>query len=524
MHENQGKVPRMSTMPKRFVGAALALSAALAAAACSPQADGTGDSSKPRRGGDLVFARSADNTTLDPISPTDNESIWTVQQIYDTLYTVTPDGTEVTPSLATGYEVSEDDTTYTFQLREGVKFSNGDPLTAEDVAFSIERATNSDEGLTYLNAAIEKVTAEGESTVVVKTGYPWGPLVADLSLFVNGIIPKDFAGMSEEEFFEKPIGTGPFMLKEWNKGQSLKLVRNPHYWKKGKPYLDSITYTRVADENQRVLQLRGGQADIVRFPPVSQIEALQSAPDLSAKAFPSSAVYYILPNHNKAPFDDVHVRRAISYAIDREAIVEAVLFGQGSPADSFLAASDPNYEPQPEIAFDLEKAKAEMAASSVPQGFSTELLVTPSGVRLAEVLQQQLAQIGVDVSIRTVDANQILAVLADGKHDMGINYWTDDIPDSDERTSWFLDQVSGNDYYTFYQNPKMKQLVEAAQRTNDQEERADIYREIQALQASELPQIPLYYSPYAYAWSDDVHGFNVTPLGNSPMENVWLAK
>lgn len=514
----------MSRKPNRLMVTGLALFMALASGACAPDAGGGGESSEPVKGGDLRFIRSADNTTLDPISPTDNESIWTLQQIYDTLYTVTPEGTDVTPALATDHKVSDDGKTFTFELRPGVKFSNGDPLTAEDVAFSINRAAKSDEGLTYLDAAIKDVTAKDGATVVVTTKYAWGPLVADLSLFVNAIIPDDFAGMSEEEFFEKPIGTGPFMVEEWNKGKSLKLVRNPHYWQEGKPYLDSITYERVADENQRVLQLKGDQADVVRFPPISQVKPLDATPNLNAEAFSSSAVYYILMNQKEAPFDDVHVRRAISYAVDRESIVQAVLFGEGTPADSVLAPSDPNYEPQPEITQDLATARSELKKSSEPDGFKTELLVTPSGTRLAEVLQQQLGEIGIEISIRTVDPNQILAVMADGDYKMGIQYWTDDIPDSDERTSWFLDEDSGNDYHTFYQNPEMKQLVKQAQRTTDQDKRSEIYRDIQALHATELPQVPIYYSPYVYAWSDKVHGFHVTPLGNSPMADVWLAK
>lgn len=505
--------------------AALALATALTTTACGTGGTGGPEgSSAPQRGGDLVFARTAGNTTLDPVEPTDNESIWTNQQIYDTLYAVTPDGKDIRPSLATSYEVSEDKLTYTFQLREDVKFSNGRPMTADDVAFSINRAANSGEGLTYLDAAIQEVTATEKYTVQVTTKYPWGPLVADLSLFVNAVIPEDFAGKSEEEFFEKPIGTGPFMVAEWNKGRSLELVRNPHYWKKNRPYLDSITYTRVADENQRVLQLKGRQAHIVRFPPDSQLESLKAMPTVEAKAFPSSSVTYVLMNNKKEPFDDVHVRRALSYAIDREALVKGALFGHGEPADSFLAISDPHHTSQPSLTHDLAKAKKELALSSVPGGFSTELLVTPSGTRVAEILQQQLKKIGVKVSIRTVDANQILDVLADGKYEMSVEYWTDDIPDSDERTSWFLDQESGNDYHTFYENPELKKLVTQAQRETDQGKRAELYEKIQQVQASELPQIPLYYSPYAYAWSTKVHGFDVTPLGNSPMENVWLAK
>jgi peptide/nickel transport system substrate-binding protein len=510
----------------------LALVVAFLAVACSggggaeDNASSASETGQPKTGGDLTMARPADNTSLDPTVPGDNETIWTVEQMFETLYTVTPDGKDVQPWLAESYDVSDDQMEYTFHLREGIRFSNGDPVTGEDAAFSIKRAASSGTGLTYIDAAIDKVTAPDDSTVVVTTKYPWAPLVADIALYVNGVIPADFGGVPEKQFWEDPVGTGPFMLGEWKRGQSITLERNPNYWQEGKPYLDSVTFTNAPNDNSRVLQIKGGQADIVRFPPYSAIADLESTPGIQVELFPSTRVDYILMNQKVEPFDDVHVRRAIAYAIDRQALVDAILFGNGQPADSILGPTEPFYDPNVStvLSYDLDAAKQEMAQSSVPKGFDAEYLTTPDD-KVAEALQQQLEAIGINLTIRTVDVNQIFQVQGKGDYEITPEYWTEDIPDPDERISWFLDpEAGGNSYFTYNDDPEIVDLVNQAQKEFDQDTRGNLYSQIQERFWETVPQIPLYYSPYAYAATDAVHGFQVYPLGNFHMEDVWLSE
>jgi peptide/nickel transport system substrate-binding protein len=303
----------------------------------------------------------------------------------------------------------------------------------------------------------------------------------------------------------------------------MKLVRNPHYWVKGKPYLDSVTFTNVPDDNQRILQLKSGQAQINRFPPFSAMQSLSHTPNIVATPFAGTRVDYLLLNERVKPYDDVHVRRAISYAIDRSALIKAVLFGNGKPADSFLSPSDLYYRGNPQlIRSDMAKAKQEMAASSVPHGFSTTYLTAPPESNIAEIIQQQLAPLGIRIKIKTVDENQVFDVQGKGDYEMTEEYWTQDIPDPDERTAWFLNESASKDYFTAYHNPEMTRLVTQSERVADPAKRAQIYARMQELHAQDLPQIPLYYSPYQYAYSSRVHGFTVSPLGNYHLENVWL--
>src|SRR3954454_8452352 len=299
----------------------------------------------PQHGGDIVIARTQESLGMDNINVFDNESIWIFQQMYETLYTVSADGKSVKPWLATGYDLSSDQLTYTFHLRPGVKSHNGQPMTSADVKFSLDVARDPKTGWGYIDAAIKSVEAPDPETVVITTKYKWAPLVADIALFSNAILPKDYAGMTQKQFYQQPIGTGPFKWDHWTHGQEIKLVKNPNYWQKGKPYLDSVTWTTVPADATRELQLKGGQAQIDEFPAYSSIQELQNTPGVTMNLFPSTRTDYLCMNEKVKPFDDVHVRRAISYAVDRQAIIDSVLFGNGKPANSFMPPQVPYYDP-----------------------------------------------------------------------------------------------------------------------------------------------------------------------------------
>ena len=459
----------------------------------------------------------------------DNESIWIFEQIYQTLYTVTNDGKHVRPELATGYKVSPDNKTYTFTLRKGVEFSNGQPMTSADVKFSIDQARKASKGWGYIDGAIKSVGAPNPSTVVIQLKYPWAPLLADLSLFSNGIVPNNYGGQSENTFYQHPIGTGPFKWGYWHKGSALKLVRNTHYWEKGKPYLNSVTWTYVANDNTRELQLKGGQAQIDQTPAWSTVASLKTTPGVHMYLFNSTQTNYLAFNEQVKPFQDVHVRRAISLAIDRNALVRAVLFGNGKPANSLFPPQVPFYQAAtPGLQFNLTAAKAEMAKSSVPNGFTTTILVS-SGFSddqtVATILQSELKPLGINLKIQQLDPNTANTNQQNLKYDMTLTYWTMDIPDPDELATFALDPQSGaRSFYTAYNNPTVVKATHQAEQTLTTTARQTLYNTVQAQSAADAFMAFLYYSPYPYATTSSVHGFYVTPLGNYHLENVWLSK
>ena len=511
----------------RFTGIAAAATVALAA--CGGGASGTSDSGAAAEGGDLTIARQADILSMDKTTTFDNSSIYVMEQIMEPLFMVSQDGTKVEPWLAKDYSISDDKLTYTIKLRDDVKFSTGDPMTAKDVKFSIDEDTKTGaDGWGFINAAIDSVEATDDSTVTIKLKYAWAPLIADLSLFSNGIIPENYGGKTSEEFYKAPVGTGPFVWGEWKQGQYVKVNKNPDYWG-DKPHLDSVTWTVVPDANTRKLQLQGGQIDIDEFPDWSGFGTLKNTPGIKATAFPSTRIDYIAFNEQRTPFADVHVRRAIAYALDREAMVKSVLYGNGQAADSLLSPGTPFYAKNPDApSFDLDKAKQELAQSSQPNGFSTSILINagdPNEVSVSQIMQSQLKEIGIDVKITSLDATAKRAARNAQDFDMVILGWTMDIPDPDEWTSFAVDPEGGShSAYTSYNNPEVIALNKQAQTETDDAKRADLYEQLQKKVADDAFAAYLYYSPYAYAMSDKVSGFEVTPLGNYHLEDVSLSK
>ncbi len=510
----------------------IAVSALAALAGCggssgsSTQAAASG---APTRGGDLVIARTADSQSMNNTTVFDNESIWIFEQVFQTLYTVTPNGKGVQPMLATSYKVSADKKTYTFTLRSGVKFSTGQPMTSADVKFSIDQSRAAAKGWGYIDTAIKSVAAPTPSTVVITLKYPWAPLLADLSLFSNGIVPANYGGKSETQFYNAPVGTGPFKWGFWHKGSALKLVRNPNYWEKGKPYLNSVTWTDVPSDNTRELQLKGGQAQVDEFPAWSTVSSLKTTPSVTMNLFNSTRTDYLAFNETRKPFGDVHVRRAISLAVNRAALVKAVLFGNGKPANSLFPPQVPYYQAATQgLQFDLTAAKQEMAKSSVPHGFSATILVS-SGfsdyVTIATILQSELKPLGINLKIQQLDPNTANTNQQSLKYDMTLTYWTMDIPDPDELATFGVDPNSGaRSFFTAYNNPTVVKDTHDAEQTLSTSARQDLYNTVQSDSASDAFMAFLYNSPYAYATSSSVHGFYVTPLGNYHLENVWLGK
>jgi peptide/nickel transport system substrate-binding protein len=512
----------------RFTG--IAAVATVALAACGGGASSSsGSGGAPVAGGTLTIARSQDIISMDKTTTFDNNSIYVMEQIMEPLFTVSKDGSKVEPWLATGYDISADKLTYTIHLRKGVTFSDGKPLTAADVKFSIDEDTKTGtDGWGYINSAIDTVTATDDSTVTIKLKYAWAPLLADLSLFSNGIIPNNYGGKSKDAFYAAPVGTGPFVWGSWTKGQSVKVTANKKYWGH-KPHLDAVTWTVVADANTRKLQLQGGQIDIDDTPDWSSFSSLKGTAGINAQTFPSTYEEYVTFNEQHKPFQDVHVRRAIASAIDRSAIIKTVLFGNGTVADSLLSPGTPFYDKNNGApGFDLATAKQEMAQSSVPNGFSTTILISsgnPDQASIAQILQSELKAIGIDLKITQLDPTAQKQARLKSQFDMVAQAWTMDIPDPDEWTSFAVDPNGGShSSFSYYNNPQVIDLNKQAEKETDDSKRQQLYSQLQKQVSTDSPFAYLYYAPYVFAMKNSVKGFYSTPLGNYHLEDVYKTK
>jgi peptide/nickel transport system substrate-binding protein len=507
---------------------AVLLGTLLIAAACGGDEEGAANgeqAGEARRGGDLVFAQLAEHPHLEPAETYVNQALWAELQIMEPLFTPSEDGQEALPWLAEGFEISEDKLTTTIRLKDGIKFSDGSDMTSADVKFSLEQASKSEAwGFINFPLAEGEIQAPDDLTVVIRTKQPWAPLIPTLALFSNAIVPQNYNDMSHDEFFEKPIGTGPFMIEQWTKGESLELVRNPNYWQEGKPYLDSVTFLAVPDDNARLNMLRGGQADIIEAPPFSVLDSLDKEQGITAKAFPSSKTDLLYLNTKVEPFDDQNVRQAVAYAIDRQAIVEAVLFGHGEPANSFIAPAVASYNPDNEAPqYDPEMSKELLSKSSEPNGFRTTLLIPSSSDArtMAQIMQSNLKDVGIDVEIVTQDPNTAFGNLTEGNYEMMAFAWTTDIPHADELIGGYAD-VDGQ--WTGLVHPESRKAIDEARRTFNQARTDELYAQVQRQVAIDSSVIALFYSDYPYAYSDRVQGFEVLPTLNFHLEDVWLSE
>lgn len=475
---------------------------------------------------DLTVVRSLETTNLFPATSFSNGDIWVIEQIYGTLTKNKPDGSGVEPGLASSWTQSADKKTWTFNLRKGVKFHNGSPVTAKDVKFSLDfaRAPRDDKPFSFLLESIASVDAVDNDTVRVKVKQPWAPLPSDLAVFTASIMPANFGGKSEKTFAQHPVGTGPFKLQTWTKGDSVKLVKNPTYWDRGKPILNSVTFKYVPDDNTRAQMVESGQAQIDEFPPSSSVASLKNVSGVQVKSFPSTSLIWVDLNNKKKPLNDVHVRRALAYATDKNSIVKTVFYGQAKTANSFLSSSLMGYDKGiQDLPYDMAKAKAELKKSSVPNGFDVTMQVQ-SGVQeraqIAQILQASWKQLGVNVKLQTIDSSTIYSNRTAGDFEIQIHQMTNDIVDPDEWIRYMV--YKGANVNTGFNDATVNALADRAATNDNVSERKLYYGKIQQIVTEQAPMIPLAYTPGLFLVRDNVQGFHVSILGEYGLDQTKL--
>ncbi len=485
----------------------------------------------PVKGGSLVVARDSEPLTLNPIGASDNGSIFMIVQIFDTLVE-TRDAPVPQPGIAESWTVSDDSKTWTFTLRPGVKFSNGADVTCDDVKFSIDRFADDKINVSYggFGSSIESTACTDPSTFVIQLNRVEGAFLDYLSTFIPSIVPKAVVEeMGEEAFAQKPVGSGPFMVEEWVRGERLVLARNPYYWKDGQPYLDKITVEYVPDENTRMLRVESGEANIATEVPYAQIERIEALDGVHVQIEDVMAWDAIWFNSRKEPFGDPNVIRALNYATPKEAMLQSLMRGAGEVANHVIAKVkywDSAVEPYP---YDLEKAKAALAASSVPDGFEFSCLIVAGDqfeLQQAQILQSEWAKIGVKLNIDAVDTGTIWTRWGSGDESCftftGAGLSSDALSDDNLAVVFFNFNGGIESFWTGWNNAKAIELVTKAGGTIDEAVRTETFQELQRLVMDEFPAVPLFFIKARTAVADDVHGFKTLPVKWWNLEDVWL--
>jgi peptide/nickel transport system substrate-binding protein len=499
------------------------------------------DSADATPGGTLRYARASDSDNLDPVTNDGNVNIWVFMNVYDQLLKVTLDGANLEPGLAEKWEISDDGLTYTFHLRQGVKFSDGTPMKASDVKYSLERAAN-DPAQTWtftltalkrgassdpnVPGPVEGITAPDDNTIVIEIAQPWAPFLSDLAMFNCSIISEAFASGNEQRLTQEMMGTGPFMLQEWKKGESITLNKNPNYWETGLPFLDQVVLNVVPDDNNRILQLQGGEIDAIYDVPSGRIQELQSDSNLKVILFPSTFTAYVTLNTRNAPLNDVNARLALEYATDRQTLISVVLNGAGTEATTLLPRGALFWNSElPGFPYDVEKAKQLMAQSATPNGFTLEFTYQAGDAeveQLATVLKDMWSQIGVDLTINPAEQGVYSDAYNNHTFQAMYNSWTNDIIDPDELINYAILPESSEAFQTGWQNAEAIDLARKGALETDPAKRQPIYFRIQEIWNSEAPMVPLYHKPYIDVTTVKVHNLGHPPTGQWVFKKTWI--
>ena len=515
--------------PRRSAALALAVAATLMLSACT---GGSGDSAPsdaagtPVSGGTLELGRVAAVTDLDLNQQITANNAFAIDKIFEPLVSFDEQG-KIIPWLAEPKE-SADGTTYTFTLRDGLLFSNGSPVTPDDVVFSLQRHLDVG-GPLPLDAPIDSISVTGDREVTIVLTEPYTPFLSELASFSNGVVPKDFGGATEKEFFQRPVGTGPFVVQAWDPNGDLTFTKNPHYWQEGKPYLDTLVYKLVSDDTQLQQQLIAGQLGAIDEVPPANAAQLDSTGGTVLSQTSGWSTEQVFFNTERPQFADAHVRRAIAHALDREGITRATTFGTAEVANALLPPTiiDSANDSVRSLGFDLDAARAELAKSAYPDGFSITLSLASGDsqrAQIAQIVQESLAKIGITVKIEQLDIAVFRERFFDYDFDFMLNSGQSDAPDPNGFITFQADPEGfSKSYWTHYTNDRVTELMRTGRTTPEGPGRAKIYGEIQQILADDVPYIPLFFPANVKATRDDVHGFTVLPNGSVRLQDTWVA-
>ncbi|GHU65177.1 ABC transporter substrate-binding protein [Clostridia bacterium] len=467
---------------------------------------------------ELLVIVGGEPRSLDPAYNYETASFHVVNSISDSLLAFDEAGA-LKPSIADRWE-AVDPTTYVYHIREGAKFSDGSDLTIEDVIYSLERIRDPElaADTQWMYASVASIEQTGDREVTVKLSQPdanWQYVPATSG---GQIVSKAYVEEKGDSFGKNDggtLGTGPYKLESWTAGSQIALTRNEFYWG-DKPDIDRVVVNFASDANAVQLALETGQAEFAITNAKTTLESFENSDTINVINKPSIGNSVVSFNTQKAPFDDVNVRRAIASAIDSAGITQSQLGSYGSvPGDlpfgeaGYTLGSRDSWVSfnagLPDYSYDLDKAKEYLAQSAYPDGFATTIYFKPNDIprAAAQVIQAALKELNIDLTLNEVQLSDYYAYAYGGQitdgirdYDIGINDWQPDFPDPIGHLTpqyWSQNAGPGGSNYAAYSNPEVDALIEAQNNTTDPNERAKLIQEAFALAADDAPYKYLYY-------------------------------
>ncbi|QZQ52147.1 peptide ABC transporter substrate-binding protein SapA [Erwinia persicina] len=473
-------------------------------------------------------------------------------QLYDRLLDVDPYTYRLIPELAESWEVMDDGATYRFHLRQKVPFQKTAWFTptrtmnADDVVFSFERIFNRKHPWHNVNGgsypyfdslqfsdAVQSVRKLDKNTVEIRLNSPDASFLWHLATHYAPVLSAEYADQltrvdRQEQLDREPVGTGPFMLNDYRAGQYVRLQRNDAYWK-GKPRMSQVVIDMGAGGTGRMSKLLTGECDVLAYPAASQLSVLRDDPRLRLTLRPGMNIAYLAFNTRKAPLDRPEVRQALALAINNERLMESIYYGTAETAASILPRASWAYDTDARVTpYNPQKAREALKALGI-EDLHLNLWVpsasqswNPSPMKTAELIQADLAQVGVKVTIVQVEGRFQEARLMEMNHDLTLTGWATDSndPDSFFRPLLSCAAIASQTNYAHWCNSGFDELLHKALLSQQLAKRIDYYDRAQAMLSQELPVLPLAYSLRLQAYRYDIKGLVLSPFGNASFAGV----
>ncbi|SDC28538.1 glutathione transport system substrate-binding protein [Paenibacillus sp. UNCCL117] len=438
---------------------------------------------------DIVVAINANFITLDPHNTGDTHSISGARTMYEGLMGF-DENMNVVPMLAASHTISEDGLVYTFTLKENIKFHDGTDFNAEAVKANLDRIRDEKSNLRLRKsfAKVSNVAAPDAKTVVITLSEPYNAFLNKMAMALM-VSPKALKEQGDN-IGKNPVGTGPFKFKEWVQGDRLVVVKNADYWQKDLPKVDSVTFKPVPENGSRIAMLKTGEADFIYPMPTEQVSEVQNQKDIVIDRIDSTIVRYVTLNTMKKPFDDVKVRQAINYAINKEAYIKVVKSGLGTKLDSSMSSKTQHYSKQTGYDYDVEKAKKLLAEAGYKDGFSAEIWGENDSETMKgmQFIQQQLALVGIKLEVKSMEGGTLSQQInsaktpEEAKIQMWYVSWSPSSGDADGATrglfsSEMFPPAGSNTAY--YKNANVDKWIADANKAIDPKQAKAIYADIQ---------------------------------------------
>lgn len=518
-------------MTNKWIRLMILLGIIVVVSACSSDANSDNDQGNKGEGDkELTIAIDQNFVTLDPQNAGDTVSIFGTRAMYEGLVGFN-EHMEIEPVLAEDYQVSDDALTYTFQLRKDVTFHDGEPFNADAVKANYERIIDEDNDLRAKRNLqyVEKLEVINEYEVAFILNQPFSAMLNKFAM-VPFISPKALED-DEKDIALHPVGTGPFKFIEWNQGDSLVLEKYNDYWNAANSDAEKVTFKPVPENGSRAAMLKTGEADFVYPVPQQDIKELESNSDVVIEKTPSTIARYVSINTFKEPFNNEKVRKAMNYAVNKDAYIKVVKNGYGNILDSTMSTETQYYTKQEPYEFNLEKAKDLLTEAGYENGFEAEIWGNTSSETLQgmEFIKQQLAEIGIDVTIKSMEEGTLSDEIytpqtpKDAKVQMWYVSWSPSSGDADGATR----SLFSSEYFppngantAYYNNSDVNTWIHVANETSNIDEQEEIYANIQSTVYREAPWIFLATDTILSGHRKNLEGVYVLPDGSVSIKNA----